>query len=92
MTPRRWAAVGALIVAAILLGNRGFRRMATNYREVRRLRRELTVLKTEETTLTSQIHEARKNDSTLETAARHELGYIKPGEVEYRFPPPTAGK
>ena len=29
-------------------------------------------------------------DGSLERMARKDLGFIKPGEIEYRFPPPKS--
>ncbi|HVE14084.1 MAG TPA: septum formation initiator family protein [Elusimicrobiota bacterium] len=73
---------------AILLGNRGFRRMISGTVQLRGLNREMARLKTEETSLQKQIAAATQDERAIESAARRELGYLKPGEIEYRFPPP----
>ena len=88
MKRRRLWALGALALAAVLLGNRGFRRMVSSTLELRRLRRQLAALQSEESSLAHQIQQTQKSDRLLETTARRELGYLKTGEVEYRFPPP----
>jgi len=90
LTPnRRWLpTLIALAAILVLLINRGFRRVVSNTLANRRLENRLTGLNREEADLTSQIDQLKKNDVVLENAARRELGYLKPGEVEYRFPPP----
>ena len=86
---RRWA-LPLLIVAALgaLLLNRGFRRVVTNFLSIRADERRLSALQKEEGELKTQIERLKRNDAALENAARKELGYLKPGEIEYRFPPP----
>jgi cell division protein FtsB len=90
LTPnRRWLpTIVALAAILSLLINRGFRRLVSNTLAIRSLERRLTGLNKEEADLNSQIGQLKKNDVVLENAARRELGYLKPGEVEYRFPPP----
>ena len=74
-------------VAAFLLGNRGIRRLVSNWLLLRRIRAERSILDAEEERLRQGIAAARTDDRALEGKARKELGYLKPGEVEYRFPP-----
>ena len=86
----RRIAYGALGVgmAALLLGNRGFRRLVSNWFLLRRLDAERRALDAEEERLRKAIAAARTDDGALEARARKELGYLKAGEVEYRFPSP----
>lgn len=87
--PRAWLyAAAALAAAAILFGNRGFRKAAVNTLLLHRIEREDSALLREEARLRKELAAARSDDRALEAAARRELGYLKPGEVEYRFPPP----
>lgn len=58
--------------------------------ELRRLRGELGALKAEESRLEERLKAARRAGPELEGAARRDLGFLKPGEIEYRFPPPKA--
>ena len=86
---KRW--FWPIIVAAAvvsLFANRGFRRLFANELALRRLNHKLDALQKEEGDLHTQIQKLKKDDVTLETAARKDLGYLKPGELEYRFPPP----
>jgi cell division protein FtsB len=88
---RRAAALAVLaaVLASVLLGNKGFRRLVINTFRLKGLATELAELKAEEAGLQRKIDAAATDDRALERAARRELGYLKPGEVEYRFPPPV---
>ncbi len=80
-----------LIGAALLFvffGNAGFRSMVSNWMELRRLNREIVSLDRDEKELDARLKALRSGDGGVEQAARRDLGYIKKGEIEYRFPPP----
>lgn len=76
------------LLAAVLLGNQGFRSLARNWLELRRLRAEIDQLKREEARQVERMKFVKSGDAALERLARRELGFIKKGEIEYRFPPP----
>ncbi len=76
-----------LALAALLLGNRGFRSLINNYREYRRLKTEKGQLELQRGDLEKKLEEINKKPA-IEQAARTGLGLIKPDETEYRFPPP----
>jgi len=76
-----------LALAAVLLGNRGFRKLVNNYREYRRLTAEKAGLETQRKDLETQLKEIKEKPA-VEHAARKELSMLKPDETEYRFPPP----
>ncbi len=63
--------------------------MVSNWIELRELRRELGELDCEQARLSRRLRAARGNGLALERLARRELGYVRPGEIEYRFPPPA---
>ena len=87
--PRRWlyaAAAGA--AALILLGNKGFRTVVKNTLLLRRIDSELAREEEDGKRLQKDISSVKTDDRALERVVRKELGYLKPGEVEYRFPPP----
>ncbi len=83
---------GRLLFGALLLfvffGNGGFRSLARNWFELRRLDNEIVALQREEKELDGRLKALRSGDGPVERLARRELGYIKKGEIEYRFPPP----
>ncbi len=85
----RW---GRLLAGAglclVLFGNAGFRSLTLNFLELRRLNREILALKREQQDLEIRLEALRSSDGPIERLARRELGYIKKGEIEYRFPPP----
>jgi cell division protein FtsB len=76
-----------LALAAVLLGNRGFRTLIKNYTEYRRLNARKASLEAQQKALQEQLKTARETPA-IEQAARTELGLIRPDETEYRFPPP----
>ena len=81
-----------LLVGAGLLyvffGNAGFRSLVSNWLELRRLKNEIVQSEREEKDLAAKLKALRSGDGGVERAARRDLGYIKKGEIEYRFPPP----
>ncbi len=79
-----------LLLAAVLLGNRGFRSLVRNYLEYRGLRAEKARLERQRVDLQRQLKEVGEKPA-IEQAARTELGLIRPDEIEYRFPPPKEG-
>ena len=73
---------------AVFFGNGGFRSLARNWLELRRLNQEIVALERDEKDLDGRLKTLRAGDGPVERLARRELGYIKKGEIEYRFPPP----
>ncbi len=80
-----------LALTIFLLANRGFRSLIKNYLELRRLKNQKIELKSEELGLEKSFS-TMKEPGQIEHTARKELGLIKPGEIEYRFPPPKDDK
>lgn len=78
----------AAALFAVFFGNAGFRSLIGNWRELRRLRADIARLAAEEKELDGRLQRLRAGDGGVERVARKELGYIKKGEIEYRFPPP----
>lgn len=75
------------VVALVLVGNNGFRMLVKNYREYRRLGAEKARLEAQRVHLQKQLKEVGAAPA-VEQAARKELSMLRPGETEYRFPPP----
>lgn len=86
---RRWLYWGGgVLFAVIMLANQGMRAMLSSWWTLRGLRHQLADAQKEEGALAGRIAAAKGDDRALEKVARAELGYQRPGEVEYRFPPP----
>ncbi len=88
-----WARVlaGAALLA-VFFGNAGFRSLVSNWRELRRLHAQIDQLRGDEKDLDAKLAALRTGNGAVERAARRDLGYIKKGEIEYRFPPPEDKK
>ncbi len=76
-----------LITLAAISGERG-------YRDVRRQRAQLSLLRAEVASLTrenvrllDEVRALRKDPFVVEQIAREKLGYALPGEVVFQFPP-----
>ena len=85
-TAARWL-VSALVLA-VLFGNQGFRSLARNWLELRHLRREIAALEAEQARLDRRLSDLKEGGLALEREARR-IGFVHPGEIEYRFPPPA---
>lgn len=78
--------IGVALIA--LFGRSGLPTVVRNYFELRRFKADLKGLQAEEVSLTNDLKMMRHSDRTVERTVRRELGYMKPGEIEYRFPAP----
>ena len=76
--------VGALI-AFVVFGNQGFREMTANSQERSRLDKSLTSLRLEHERLNRELNWLKDDPGYSEYLVRKNLGYVKNGEVEYRF-------
>jgi cell division protein FtsB len=84
-----WARLAATaILLGVFFGNSGFRALVGNWWQLRRLKTELAALEKEEVMHAERLKLVRAGDRALERMARRELGYVRKGEIEYRFPPP----
>lgn len=88
-TRRTGLALLALAAAVLLLANPGFRSLVSNRIEVFKMKRRLAELKAESEALRKAAAETARAE-TVEHNARRELGMLKQGEIEFRFPPPSA--
>jgi cell division protein FtsB len=76
-------------LVALFFGNQGFRSLVHNYLELRSIKRDIAALERDEKNYAERL---RLGDSSIERLARRELGYVRKGEIEYRFPPPPPEK
>ena len=79
------------VLLAVFFGNRGFRSLIANWLELRALSREIQVLESENDQVVARLRQLRDSDAALEREAR-KMGFIKSGEIEYRFDPPKPPK
>jgi len=86
----KYIVIGA--IALFLIANQGFRTLVRNYLELTRLKKQQIVLEKDKVELKKQLELLNTRDIYVERIARKELGLIKPGETEYRFPPPEKTK
>ncbi|MHB2026929.1 MAG: FtsB family cell division protein [Elusimicrobiota bacterium] len=78
------------LLIAVFFGNQGFRSLIDNGLELLRLRAEIAQLHAQKRDLSKQLALLESGGSSIESLARVQLGYIKKGEVEYRFEPPAS--
>ena len=78
-----WVSVG--VMALCLFGNEGFRHFVTQAREKHRLEKVLVEARAEHERLSQEVVLIQKDPSYTEYLIRKNLGYVKKGEVEYRF-------
>jgi cell division protein FtsB len=79
------AALGGLALDA-LLGPSGPRDLLILRRHSRLLMAQRDALLIDNATFREKIRRLRSDDTYLEQLIRKELGYVRPGELVYRFP------
>lgn len=86
---RRWLRLaGGAVLAAVFVGNGGARGLMTSWLELRSLKKEIASLEEEEKRLERRLAAMKGSETALERLARQELGFVRKGEIEYRFTPP----
>jgi cell division protein FtsB len=84
--PKRWAWwIGVLLAILFLVGNQGFRQLLNRLREKRRVEQSLANLHLENQQLSHELSLLQQDPTYTEYLIRKDLGYVKKGEVEYRF-------
>ncbi len=81
--------VSAALIAAILFGSRGLLHLRALTSEETAIRQRIGSLLVENQRLRTQLHALRTDDRYLERLVREQLGFVRPGEVVYRFPVPS---
>lgn len=77
--------LAAVAVSMIILGSKGARNLVSRKIHQLELKKELNVLKYENARLRNEIYLLENDEAHTEYLIRRDLGYIKPGEYEYRF-------
>jgi cell division protein FtsB len=77
--------VGGALLFLLVFGNNGFRQLWNAWRETRRVEENLLRLHRDRERLARELAWIQKDPSYPEYLVRKNLGYVKKGEVEYRF-------
>jgi cell division protein FtsB len=77
----------ALITLAAIGGERGYRDVRRQKAQLSRLRAEVASLTRENVRLLEEVRALRKDPFVVEQIAREKLGYARPGEIVFQFPP-----
>lgn len=76
-----WSVTAVALLAATALDPKGIRRALKLRTEVAELRERNAQAHREHDRLARQVHALRDNPEAIERAVRHELGFIRPGEL-----------
>jgi len=79
--PLLWGLAVLGLLAATALDTKGIRRFLKLRNEVAELRERNAKAHREHDRLARQVHALRENPEAIERAVRHELGFIRPGEL-----------
>jgi len=80
--------VGAVLVAlAAITGDRGYLDLRRQKAQLSKLRAEVAELNDENGTLLHEVRGLRSDPFVIERIAREKLGYARPGEITFTFPP-----
>lgn len=75
--------IGVLFL--LLIVNQGFRRLLKTILEIRSKKYQIAQLSQENEYLKKEIYRLKTDEEYRERMVRKELGYIRPGEREYRI-------
>jgi cell division protein FtsB len=89
---QRFALVTAVVLSAGLLvaavfGSRGLLHLRGIQSEEQAINRRITELLRENEQLRATLAQLKSDDRAIEKRAREELGFVRPGDLVYRFPP-----
>jgi len=76
-----WSITAVALLTATALDPKGIRRALKLRTEVTELRERNVQARREHDRLARQVHALRDNPEAIERAVRHELGFIRPGEL-----------
>jgi cell division protein FtsB len=78
--------VATALLATLLFGSRGLVHLRALRREQSVLDDRITAMLRENEQLRARLQKLRQDDRYLERLAREQLGFVRRGEVVYRFP------
>jgi len=79
----------SVLLLAVFFGNQGFRSLVSNWIELKHLRTEIGDLRQKQGQLSQEMKLMQPGQAPFERVIRRDLGWVKKGEIEYRFPPPA---
>ena len=79
-------AIGAALLLAGVFGSRGLLHLRTLTIEEDAITQRIASLLRGNAALREELHRLRTDDRALERRVREELGYVRDGEIVYRFP------
>jgi cell division protein FtsB len=86
------ATFAVLMLVSALLGERGFLSFLKLHDERRAQEEEIARIQRENGALKSRIQRVKRDEQALEALVRQELGWIRDGEIVYKFRSPTTPK
>jgi cell division protein FtsB len=86
------ALLALAVLAGTALGDRGYLEVRHRRAAGAELWREVERLKADNAALMADITALKTDPYTIEKLAREKLGYARPGEVIYLFPPAPGGR
>ncbi|OGS25109.1 MAG: hypothetical protein A2297_07095 [Elusimicrobia bacterium RIFOXYB2_FULL_48_7] len=75
----------AVAVILLLTLNKGFRTLVIRNIELYKMKAEIAKIQLENARLRREIYLLENNDAYIDYRIRRDLGYIKEGEIEYRY-------
>lgn len=79
--------IAGVVTVAAVTGDRGYLDVRRQRARMQELQAEVSALNMENVALLEQVRALRKDPYTVEKIAREKLGYARPGEIIFRFPP-----
>ena len=81
--------VAAVVAVAAVTGERGYLDVRRQKTDLEGLRAEVAALKRDNAALLAAVRGLRSDPFVIEAIARERLGYARPGEIIFQFPPET---
>jgi cell division protein FtsB len=75
------------VTVAAITGDRGYLDVRRQRNRLDHLRDEVKAMRMENAALLAEVRALRKDPYVIEKIAREKLGYARPGEVIFQFPP-----
>ncbi|OGS20019.1 MAG: hypothetical protein A2252_01870 [Elusimicrobia bacterium RIFOXYA2_FULL_39_19] len=74
-----------IIIILVLTLNKGFFNLVSKALEYQKIKKELSAIRLDNARLKNEIYMLENDNAYIEYRIRKDLGYVKEGEVEYRY-------